>query len=323
MNTIKRIAVLTSGGDAPGMNAAIRAVVRRGLSEGLEVIGIRDGFLGLHQERFINLTHQDVEDIINKGGTILGTARFVAFEEASVREEAVANLKNHNIDALIIIGGNGSFTGAQRLSEIGIPCIGIPATIDNDVKGTDFSIGFDTALNTVVECMDKLRDTCNSHKRVNIVEIMGRHCGDLAAYSGIASGADFIVIPEKDFDKKEIYDQVISSFNQGKRHGLIALAENITNAESLAHDIETNTSIECRTTILGHIQRGGSPSGMDRILASRLGNYAIELLISNVQGVCVGIENNVLVNHPLTIENDDTYLRTKDLSIFTLPSKLA
>ena len=167
MNTIKRIAVLTSGGDAPGMNAAIRAVVRRGLSEGLEVIGIRDGFLGLHQERFINLTHQDVEDIINKGGTILGTARFVAFEEASVREEAVANLKNHNIDALIIIGGNGSFTGALRLSEIGIPCIGIPATIDNDVKGTDFSIGFDTALNTVVECMDKLREEYRQKENSN------------------------------------------------------------------------------------------------------------------------------------------------------------
>src|SRR5574344_368581 len=187
---IKRIGILTSGGDSPGMNAAIRAVVRAGITAGLEVFGIKDGYLGMHQNRIIRLDRQSVTDIINRGGTILGTARFTAFKEESVRKEAVQNLKDHNIDAMIIIGGDGSYMGALRLSEMGIPCIGIPGTIDNDIHGTDFTIGYDTALNTIVECMDKLRDTCNSHKRVSIVEIMGRHCGDLATNASIAAGAD-------------------------------------------------------------------------------------------------------------------------------------
>src|SRR5574344_504771 len=248
---IKRIGILTSGGDSPGMNAAIRAVVRAGITAGLEVFGIKDGYLGMHQNRIIRLDRQSVTDIINRGGTILGTARFTAF-----KKESVQNLKDHNIDAMIIIGGDGSYMGALRLSEMGIPCIGIPGTIDNDIHGTDFTIGYDTALNTIVECMDKLRDTCNSHKRVSIVEIMGRHCGDLATNASIAAGADFVIIPEIPFEKNNLFQQISNSFASGKRHGIVALCENITNAEGLAREIEVSTGIEARATILGHLQRG-------------------------------------------------------------------
>ena len=195
LGAIKRIAVLTSGGDAPGMNAAIRAVVRAGISAGLEVYGIRDGFLGLHKDRISRLDCASVNDIINCGGTILGTARFEAFKEESIRAEAIVNLQKRDINALAVIGGDGSYTAALRLTEMGYPCIGIPGTIDNDIHGTDFTIGFDTALNTITECMDRLRDTCNSHKRVSVIEIMGRHCGDLALFSGIAGGAEFTIFP--------------------------------------------------------------------------------------------------------------------------------
>lgn len=296
---IKRIGILTSGGDAPGMNPAIRAVVRAGISAGVEVFGIKDGYLGMHQDRIIKLDRACVSEIINRGGTVLGTSRFPAFAEESIRKEAIANLAKHGIDALVIIGGDGSYMGALKLSQMGIPCIGIPGTIDNDVHGTDFTIGFDTAFNTVVECLDRLRDTCNSHKRISIIEIMGRHCGDLAMFSAIAGGADYVIIPEKELDKEELIDKVSSAFITGKRHGLVALCENITNPETLAQEIEVATGIETRVTILGHLQRGGIPSAQDRLLASRLGAYAVDLLVEGKINQCVGIVNNKLVHYDI------------------------
>lgn len=296
---IKRIGILTSGGDAPGMNPAIRAVVRAGISAGLEVFGIKDGYLGMHQDRIIKLDRACVSEIINRGGTVLGTSRFPAFAEESIRKEAIANLAKHGIDALVIIGGDGSYMGALRLTQMGIPCMGIPGTIDNDVHGTDFTIGFDTAFNTVVECLDRLRDTSNSHKRISIIEIMGRHCGDLAMFSAIAGGADYVIIPEKELDKEELIDKVSSAFITGKRHGLVALCENITNPETLAQEIEVATGIETRVTILGHLQRGGIPSAQDRLLASRLGAYAVDLLVKGKINQCVGIVNNKLVHYDI------------------------
>ena len=296
---IKRIGVLTSGGDAPGMNPAIRAVVRAGIDAGFEVYGIRDGYLGMHQDRIQKMNALDVVEIINRGGTILGTSRFTAFEEESVRKEAIDNPKKHDIDALVVIGGDGSYMGALKLSQMGMPCIGVPGTIDNDVHGTDYTIGFDTAFNTVVECMDRLKDTSSSHKRVSIVEIMGRHCGDLAMHAGVASGADFAIIPEKEFNKEDLFNKISTAFSQGKRYGLVALCEHVVNAENLAQEVETFTGIECRATVLGHLQRGGKPSAQDRLLGSRLGGYAVELLKNNIINKCVGLVDNKLVNYDI------------------------
>ncbi|MDD6177344.1 MAG: 6-phosphofructokinase [Ruminobacter sp.] len=296
---IKRIGVLTSGGDAPGMNPAIRAVVRAGIDAGFEVYGIRDGYLGMHQDRIQKMNALDVVEIINRGGTILGTSRFTAFEEESVRKEAIDNLKKHDIDALVVIGGDGSYMGALKLSQMGMPCIGVPGTIDNDVHGTDYTIGFDTAFNTVVECMDRLKDTSSSHKRVSIVEIMGRHCGDLAMHAGVASGADFAIIPEKEFNKEDLFNKISTAFSLGKRYGLVALCEHVVNAENLAQEVETFTGIECRATVLGHLQRGGKPSAQDRLLGSRLGGYAVELLKNNIINKCVGLVDNKLVNYDI------------------------
>ena len=204
---IKKIGVLTSGGDSPGMNAAIRAVVRAGLAAGLEVYGIRDGYLGLHQDRITKLERHSVSDVINRGGTFLGSARFPAFKEESVRREAIENLKKHGIDALVVVGGDGSYMGAKKLTEMGYPCIGLPGTIDNDIAGTEFTIGFDTALNVVMEAIDRLRDTSTSHKRISIVEVMGRHCGDLAMSAAVAGGAEFVIVPEDD-GVRRIYEAV-------------------------------------------------------------------------------------------------------------------
>ncbi len=296
---IKRIGVLTSGGDAPGMNAAIRAITRTALKHNISVVGIEDGYIGLYHNRVKELTSHDVENIINRGGTFLGTARFVEFAQAETRAVAIENLHKNNIDALVVIGGDGSYMGALRLTESGIPCIGVPATIDNDITGTDYTIGFDTALNTIVHCMDNMRDTCNSHRRVTIVEIMGRHCGDLTLHAGIAGGCEFAIIPEKDFNLDEIIANVDKAFKNGKRHGLIALCENLISAEDFSKRLNKETGIESRAVTLGHLQRGGNPTANDRILASRLGEFAVQLLIKGVAGECVGIEKGLLVHHPI------------------------
>ncbi|MGL5480525.1 MAG: ATP-dependent 6-phosphofructokinase, partial [Aeromonas veronii] len=235
---IKRIGVLTSGGDAPGMNAAIRAVVRAGLHHGLEVYGIYDGYLGLHQDRIVKLERHSVSDVVNRGGTFLGSARFPAFKDPAVRAEAIENLKKHGIDALVVIGGDGSYMGAKKLTEEGFPCIGLPGTIDNDIAGTDFTIGFDTALNVVVDAIDRLRDTCSSHHRISVVEIMGRHCGDLAMSAAVAGGAEYVIVPEVAFDKEKLLKQIKEGEAKGKKHAIITICEHVTDVNALAKDIE-------------------------------------------------------------------------------------
>ncbi|CED60721.1 6-phosphofructokinase-Phosphohexokinase [Moritella viscosa] len=296
---IKRIGVLTSGGDAPGMNAAIRAVVREGLHLGLEVYGIYDGYAGLHQDRIEKLDRKSVSDVINRGGTFLGSARFPEFKEESVRKEAIKNLKKHDIDALVVIGGDGSYMGAKKLTEMGFPCIGIPGTIDNDIPGTTYTIGFDTALNTVVDAIDRLRDTSTSHQRISIVEIMGRYCGDLTMGAAVAGGAEFVVIPEKGYDEADLLSQIKAGIEKGKKHAIIAMCEHVTNVDALAKHIEAETGRETRATILGHLQRGGTPTARDRIMASRMGSYAVKLLIDGEGGRCVGLMNSKMVHHDI------------------------
>lgn len=302
---IKKIGVLTSGGDAPGMNAAIRGVVRTALTKGVEVCGIYDGYLGLYEGKIETLDRSSVSDVINRGGTFLGSARFPEFKEVEVREKAIENLKAHGIEALVVIGGDGSYMGAKKLTEMGYPCIGLPGTIDNDIAGTDYTIGYYTALNTVIDAIDRLRDTSSSHQRISIVEIMGRHCGDLTLMSAIAGGCEYIITPEKGLDQEELIASIQAGIEKGKKHAIIALAELITDANGLAKQIEAATGRETRATVLGHTQRGGQPTAFDRILASRMGNYAVHLLLEGHGGRCVGIQKEELVHHDIidAIEN--------------------
>ncbi|WP_162045424.1 6-phosphofructokinase [Vibrio taketomensis] len=302
---IKKIGVLTSGGDAPGMNAAIRGVVRTALSEGLEVYGVYDGYLGLYEGRIEKLDRSSVSDVINKGGTFLGSARFPEFREVEIREKAIENLKKHDIDALVVIGGDGSYMGAKKLTEMGYPCIGLPGTIDNDIAGTDYTIGYLTALNTVIDAIDRLRDTSSSHQRISIVEIMGRHCGDLTLMSAIAGGCEYIITPETGLDKEKLINNIQDGIDKGKKHAIIALTELMMDANELAKEIEAATGRETRATVLGHIQRGGRPTAFDRVLASRMGNYAVHLLQEGHGGRCVGIVKEQLVHHDIidAIEN--------------------
>ncbi|MCR4554368.1 MAG: 6-phosphofructokinase [Succinivibrionaceae bacterium] len=296
---IKKIGILTSGGDAPGMNAAIRAVVRSALACDIEVCGIRDGYLGLHQDRIFDLHREDVSDIINRSGTILGTARFPAFVDPTVRQEAMEILKKHQIEGLVVIGGDGSYQGAKLLSFEGFPCVAIPGTIDNDIAGTDYTIGFSTALYNVVDAIDKLRDTASSHKRISLVETMGRHCGDLALYSSVASGAEFVIVPEKNLSMDDLFKRINDGLSKGKRHAIVVLCEKMIDIHELAKDLESHSGLEIRTTILGHVQRGGSPTPFDRIIASRMGVYAVDLIKRNIGGVCIGIQNNQIVHHEI------------------------
>lgn len=292
---LKKIAVLTSGGDAPGMNAAIRAVVRTAIANNIEVYGIKGGYHGLYHDNIKRLESKDVAGIINLGGTFLASARFPEFKEHSIRLKAVDNLKKHNIDALVVCGGDGSYMGAMRLSELGYPTIGIPGTIDNDAPGTDLTIGFDTALNTIVEAVDRLRDTSSSHKRCSVVEVMGRDAGDLALNAGIACGAEFTIVPEFEYN----IDEIIEKLNNDKivkTHFIIVVAEGVKITKELATKIEQRTGIETRATILGHIQRGGRPSAADRVLASKMATYAVELLMDGKSARCVGMMNNELVD---------------------------
>ena len=297
---IKKIAVLTSGGDAPGMNAAIRGVVRTALSEGLEVFSIYDGYQGLYHNRIKPLTRYSVSDMINRGGTFLGSARFPEFKHPEVRAKCADVLRSHGIDALIVIGGDGSYMGAKLLTEEhGFPCIGIPGTIDNDVAGTDYTIGYQTALQTAVTAIDRLRDTSSSHQRISIVEIMGRHCSDLTISAGISGGCEYIVSSEVEFNREELIQEIERSIANGKRHALIVITELICDVNELAREIEARVQHETRATILGHIQRGGTPCAFDRILASRMGVYAVDLLMQGKGGYCVGIQNEHLVHHDI------------------------
>ncbi len=296
---IRKIGVLTSGGDSPGMNSAIRAVTKCALGNGIKVMGIRDGYKGLVDGDIIDFDKSSVSDIMSRGGTILGSARLPSFKEEAVLDKACAILREAEIDALVVIGGDGSYRGAKALTDKGINCIGLPGTIDNDISGTDLTIGFDTALNTVVECVDKLRDTSSSHHRCSLVEVMGNHCGDLALYSGISCGAEIIVTGETGYDEEEILDKLRYLDNLGKDHAIIVISEKICDVEALAKKVSASTGFSGRATVLGHIQRGGSPTPNDRILASRMGEKAVDLLVSGIGGHCVGVINSEINSLPI------------------------
>ncbi len=310
-----RIGVLTSGGDAPGMNAVIRAVVRAGIQSGDQVFGIYDGYRGLVEGKITEFTRKDVSEILSKGGTILGTARLPEFKYEQVRALAQRQLEKHDIDSLIVIGGDGTYTGALRLHEMGINTIGIPGTIDNDIASTDYTIGFSTALNTACEAIDKLRDTSSSHQRCSIIEVMGRHCGDLALYSGICCGAEYIITSETGLDKDKLLKDLKSNRLAGRKHAIVVISENITDVHQLAKDVEAFSGYECRATVLGYVQRGGTPTPEDRLLAARLGKYSVDLLHDGITGVAVGIRQNELhytpIEQALIMQNETSEELTK------------
>ena len=297
---VKRIGVLTSGGDAPGMNAAIRAVVRVANSANIEVYGIYDGYRGLVEGYIEPLTRSDVSDILDRGGTILGSARLPEFKDPKVQEAGIRQLRKRGIEALVVIGGDGSYRGALALSQAGINCIGLPGTIDNDITCTDFTIGFDTALQTVVEAVDKLRDTSSSHHRCSVVEVMGNRCGDLALWAGIACGAEIVVTAQTGFEETEVLER-LKEFDvvKKKRHAIVIISEKITDVDAFAKKVSLNTGFSGRATVLGHVQRGGSPTPQDRVLASRMGEKAVELLIHGIGGQCVGIKDNQIISVPI------------------------
>lgn len=293
---MKRIGILTSGGDAPGMNAAIRAVVRTALFNKLTVFGIKEGYSGLIKGRLESMNLSSVADIIHRGGTMLRSARSEEFMTEEGFKKALNVLEVFDIDGLIVLGGDGSFKGAKKLNDAGIATIGIPCTIDNDMGYTDYTIGFFTAVETVVEAMSKLRDTSTSHGRANVVEVMGRSCGDIALYAGLAGGAESIIVPEVDFDIDQVCKRVIQGKNRGKLHHIIVLAEGVGNAYEVANTVKERTNTDVRVTILGHIQRGGTPTTFDRILASKMGYKAIELLLANETGKAIGIKHNEIIS---------------------------
>lgn len=293
---IKTIGVLTSGGDAPGMNAAIRSVVRSALKKGFKVKGIKRGYNGLIHGDIIDMDIRSVSDIIQRGGTMLYTARCPEFRHDEGVEKAKQTCIDNNIDGIVVIGGDGSFRGAADLSAKGIPCVGVPGTIDNDISCTEYTIGYDTAMNTAVEMVDKIRDTAQSHDRCSVVEVMGRHAGYIALNTGIACGATSIIVPEKEYDLDSVVDKMRETQKDGKHHFIILVAEGIGNVNEIAAHIESKTEIESRATILGHVQRGGSPTLRDRVAASQLGHYAVELLAQGKSNRVVGFQNNKVVD---------------------------
>lgn len=293
-----KIGVLTSGGDAPGMNAAIRAVVRSGILYGHEVYGIKDGYQGILDSNFVRLDHESVSGMLSKGGTFLGTARVPEFKDLDVQKRAVENLNEKGIEALIVIGGDGTYRGAMALSKLGIKCVALPGTIDNDIAGTDYTIGFQTAVETVVDALDKLRDTSTSHQRCSIVEVMGRNCGDLALVSGICGGAEFIITPENLIPKEDIIERLKEHKKNGRRHAIIVITEKILDVHKFSDEITEKSGFSSRATVLGYIQRGGNPCPDDRILGSRMGAYAIELLNDGIYGVCVGVRDSRMIHLP-------------------------
>ena len=295
---IQTIGVLTSGGDAPGMNAAIRAVVRQAISKGKKVKGIRRGYTGLIAEDIVDMEAKDVSDIIQRGGTILQTARCPEFRTEEGQKLGAEMCRKHGIEGIIVIGGDGSFRGAQKLAAQGINTIGIPGTIDLDISCTDYTIGFDTAVNTAMEAIDKIRDTASSHERCSIIEVMGRDAGYIALWCGLANGAEQVLIPEKyDFDEQKIVNNIIANRKRGKRHYIIISAEGIGHSTSLARRIEAATGMETRATILGHMQRGGSPTCKDRVYASTMGAYAVDLLCEGKSNRIVAYKDGKFVDY--------------------------
>lgn len=319
---MQKIGILTSGGDAPGMNAAIRAVTRKCLYHDIEVFGIKNGYQGLIEGNINKMELGSVGDIIHRGGTMLYSARCEEFKTEEGQRKGIENLNKFGIKGLVVIGGDGSFHGAQKLTDKGFPCIGVPATIDNDIAGTNFTIGFDTALNTIIDAIDKIRDTATSHERTYVIEVMGRDAGDLALWSGLADGAESILIPEKQANFEEVINRLQQGIDRGKKHSIIVLAEGVGSAIDYGEKIKEAMDIETRVTVLGHIQRGGSPTAADRVLASRLGAKAVDLLLEGKEGRMVGLYNNELVDFAIkdilakkhTI-NMDMYELSQELSI--------
>ena len=318
MNTI---GVLTSGGDAPGMNAAVRSIVRSADAMGIKVKGVMRGYNGLIENHFVDLDIRSVSDIIQRGGTVLYTARCPKFKTEEGIQEAIKNCKANGIEGLIVIGGDGSFRGARDLSLRGIPCIGIPGTIDNDIAATDYTIGFDTAMNTVVEMVDKLRDTACSHDRCSVVEVMGHGAGDLALQCGLAVGATSVIVPEKAYDPEAVIVKIRETQKRGRNHFIIVVSEGLCDVRELTKQIENETGIESRATILGHIQRGGSPTLRDRVVASKMGYAAVELLKNGIGNRVIALKNCEIVNYdifealnmPKTFD-EETYLLANMIS---------
>lgn len=289
---MKKIAVLTSGGDAPGMNAAIRAVVRYGLGMGMEVMGVERGLQGLIDDLFVPMNMRSVSDIIHRGGTILKTARCPEFKTEEGQQKAIKNLRARGVEGLIVIGGDGSFMGAKAMTDKGFPSIGIPGTIDNDLAYTDYTLGFDTACNTILDAINKIRDTMSSHERVSIIEVMGRNCGDLALYTGLCGGAEVIIVPEHKLTIDEIVETLGGGMEHGKTSGIIVLAEGAGHADDLKAELSARTSMVVKSTRLGHVQRGGSPSCRDRYLGTCFGVHAVKLLKQGIGNRIVGIKNH-------------------------------
>jgi 6-phosphofructokinase 1 len=306
MSAVKSIAVLTSGGDSQGMNAAVRAVVRSALYNGLEVYGVQRGYQGLINDDLRMMDLRSVGDIIQRGGTILQTARCKEFLTPEGQQRGAEVLRARGIDGLVVIGGDGSYQGANKLSKLGIKTMGLPGTIDNDIPFTDFTIGFDTAVSICVEAINKLRDTMTSHERSSVVEVMGRHCGDIALFAGLASGAETIIVPEVQYDINEVANRMRENFEAGKRHSIIIVAEGAGTGNEIAEAITSRNGIEPRVTVLGHIQRGGSPTHVDRILASQLGDFAVRKLMEGESGKGCGI-----VRGELTLTDIDKVVGTK------------
>ncbi|TWT26355.1 6-phosphofructokinase [Planomicrobium sp. CPCC 101110] len=318
---MKRIGVLTSGGDSPGMNAAVRAVVRKGIYHGLEVAGVYQGYQGLIEGKIKNLEAGDVGDIIQRGGTKLYSARCPEFKTEAGQDKAIEQMKKHGLEGLVVIGGDGSYQGAMALTRKGFPCVGVPGTIDNDIPGTDYTIGFDTALNTVIEAVDKIRDTATSHERTFIIEVMGRDAGDLALWSGLAGGAETILIPEEEHDLDEIIDRLKKGKARGKRHSIIIVAEGVMSGNELAALIEEKAGIETRVSVLGHIQRGGSPTARDRVLGSLFGAKAVEVLLEGKGGKAIGMKNHLVVDYDMTKAFTEEH--DADMTLYTLSKELS
>lgn len=318
---MKRIGILTSGGDAPGMNAAVRAVTRVALANDIEVYGINYGFAGLVAGDIFPMTSSTVANKINRGGTFLYSARYPEFAQAEGQLKGIEQLEKFGIEALVVVGGDGSYHGALALTRRGYNAVGLPGTIDNDVPYTDYTIGFDTACNTAADAIDKIRDTASSHQRVFVVNVMGRDCGDIAMYTGVASGADAIVIPEKPYNIKEIAEGLKQGFANGKDHGIVVVAEGVMNANDFMKELLKYGDFDARASVLGHMQRGGEPTVRDRVLASKMGEKAVELLMDGKGGLAVGIENNKITSHDILDLFDEKH--HGDYSLLELNKMLA
>lgn len=312
-NEINTIGVLTSGGDAPGMNAAIRAVVREAIANGKRVMGIKRGYAGLLQEEIYEMHTTDVSDIIQRGGTILQTARCKEFTTAEGQKKGAEICTQHGIDGMIVIGGDGSFRGAQKLAAYGINTVGVPGTIDLDIACTDYTIGFDTAVNTAMDAIDKVRDTSTSHERCSIIEVMGRGAGFIALWCGIANGAENVLLPEKyDYDEQALVNNIIDNRKKGKKHHIIINAEGIGHSASMAKRIEAATGVETRATILGYMQRGGRPTARDRMMASMMGAYAVDMLCDGKSNRVVGTRDGKLMD----MDIDEALNMNKDINAY-------